>query len=207
MFQDNRQDRHRRSIRLKGYNYSEAGAYFVTIVTQGRVSLFGEIIDGEMQLNNAGKIVQDEWERLAQRFKFVVLGTYTIMPNHFHAIIMFVKVGATRQNITDKLSGDIVGHNNAPSDLDGSSLPRVDEKSPRPNGPPSASLGAMIGQFKSRVTKRLWKIPAWSRVPIWQRNYYEHIIRNEEDANRIHLYIESNPARWDDDDENPMRQS
>jgi REP element-mobilizing transposase RayT len=197
---DHAQGRHRKSIRLQGYDYSQAGAYFITIVTQGREPLFGEIINGEMRLNPAGKIVQDEWERLSQRFKFIVLGIYVVMPNHFHAIIVFVdRVGATLQNITNANFGDVSSHTRAPDGMDGSPL--------RPHGPAPASLGAIIGQFKSRVTKRLWKIPALTGVPIWQRNYYEHIIRNEDDANRIHLYIESNPARWDDDNENPTRQS
>lgn len=191
---------HRKSIRLQGYDYSQAGAYFVTIVTFQRQPLFGEIINGEMKLNPAGKIVQFEWERLAQRFKFIELGVYVIMPNHFHAIIVFVDhAGTIRPGTTDAVPGKAHLHINAPDGIDGSPLP--------PHGPAPASLGAMIGQFKSRVTKRLWKIPALAGTPIWQRNYYEHIIRNEDEAKRIHLYIESNPARWDDDDENRARQS
>src|SRR5258708_3870279 len=96
---------HRRSIRLPGYDYSQAGAYYVTIVTQGRECLFGDVANGEMQLNATGKIVRWEWERLAQRFKFVELGAFVVMPNHIHGIIIFHEtVGATRPGLTGALS-------------------------------------------------------------------------------------------------------
>lgn len=216
---------HRRSIRLKGYDYSQAGIYYVTIVTHGRKMLFGDVVDGEVVLNETGKIVQWEWQRLAQRFKFIQLGTFIVMPNHFHGIIIMNDAGATRADLIGAPSNaarvhnslidgneagatrtDLIGapsnavrvHNSIIDGNEGSPLP--------PTGPKPASLGAIIGQFKSRVTKRLWKKPELARMPIWQRDYYEHIIRNDQDLQRIWRYIESNPSMWMDDDENPANE-
>lgn len=188
---------HRRSIRLQGYDYSQAGAYFITIVAYQRECLFGEITNGEMRLNGYGKIVQWEWLELPKRIRYIELGAYVVMPNHFHGILVFRNpvVGATRPDLTVTHSGKAGLHNEISDGIGGSPL--------TPRGPKPASLGAIMAQFKSRVTKRLWKIPALNGTPIWQRNYYERIIRNADEANRIHLYIESNPARWDEDDENP----
>jgi hypothetical protein len=144
--------------------------------------------------NKIGKIVQWEWENLALSFKFVKLGASQVMPNHFHGILLFHDVGATRPGLTGSLAGKPPELNAALSGFDGSPLPR---------GPKAASLGAVIGQFKSRVTKRLWKIPELSGTPIWQRNYYEHIIRDERDMRAKWDYILANPVLWDDDDVNP----
>lgn len=146
-----------------------------------------------MKLNQAGQIVQWEWINLSQRFKFIELGAFTVMPNHFHGIPIFHNVGATHPGITDAISGKIPLQNTAFDGPDGSPLPR---------GPKPLSLGAIIAQFKSRVTKRMWKIPSLAGTPIWQRNYYEHIIRDERNMQAKWDYIESNPALWDDD-ENP----
>ncbi|GAB4545817.1 MAG: transposase [Anaerolineales bacterium] len=188
---------HRRSIRLQGYDYSQAGAYFVTIVAWQREMLFGEIVNGEMILNDFGKIVQREWLDLSKRFKYLELGAYVVMPNHVHCILIFRDhIGATRQGATDALAGKALSQTIISDGIDGS---------PLPCGPKPASLGAIMSQFKSRATKRLWKIPSLKNMPIWQRNYYERIIRNESEMDRISRYIESNPTRWADDDENPNR--
>lgn len=156
----------RRSIRLKGYDYSQAGAYFVTIVTQGRERLFGEIVDEAMQLNQYGEIVREEWERTSLVRPRVEIGAYTIMPNHVHGILIFHdRVEATRRVApTRTLQPD--------------------------------SLGAIMAQFKSIVTKRINAIRNSPQAPVWQGNYYEHIIRNDNEMARIWSYIESNPARW-----------
>jgi REP element-mobilizing transposase RayT len=187
---------HRRSIRLKGYDYSQAGAYFVTMVTWHREMLFGEIVNGEMKLNKVGKIVQWEWLELPKRLSYIELVTHIVMPNHFHGILYIHEpVGATRQG--QKLSPPDTEpmHTITPDGIDGSPLPR---------GPKPASLGAIIAQFKSRVTKRIWKYPELNRTPTWQRNYHEHIIRNEQDLQNKSDYINANPLLWDDDDENPI---
>jgi len=173
------QEHHRRSIRLKGYDYSQAGAYFVTIVTWQREYLFGEITDEKMALNEIGEIVREEWERTAAVRPNVELGEYVIMPNHVHGILVFVD------------DDDVVG-----------AIRRV---APTSQTLQPRSLGAIMAQFKSIVTKRINGLQNVSGRPVWQRNYYEHIIRNERDMDRITRYIESNPLRWVDDDENPNR--
>lgn len=192
---------HRKSIRLPGYDYTQAGAYFVTVVTWQRDCLFGEVVNGEMILNKAGKIVQWEWENLAQAFKFVELGIDQVMPNHFHGVLSFHDVGANRPGIIDTRAGKNPLHNSVPAGLDGSPL----HMPPLHRGARAASLGAVIGQFKSRVTKRLWKIPELSGTPVWQRNYYERILRNEREMDAIWRYIEANPANWGADEENPQK--
>ena len=171
------QKHHRRSIRLQGYDYTSEGAYYVTIVTYHRDCLFGEIIDGEMILNDLGKIADECWRAISEHFPFVELGAYVIMPNHVHGIIIIHEtVGAT--------------HWVAPT-----------TPTTRPNGPKPKSLGAIIGSYKSAVAYRIHK--GHNATGIWQRNYYEHIIRDEKDLQNKTDYIEANPSLWDEDDNNP----
>ena len=187
---------HRRSIRLKGYDYASAGAYYVTIVAWQRVCLFGEVVNKEMRLNKLGKIVEWEWLELPKRFSYIELGAYMVMPNHFHGILFIHEnVGATRRGQTMSRSGSDALQNSTTEGMEGS---------PLPHGPKPASVGAILAQFKSRATKRIWKFPEFKGTPIWQRNYYEHIIRNETDLKNKTDYIEVNPLLWDEDDENPI---
>jgi REP element-mobilizing transposase RayT len=187
---------HRRSIRLQEYDYSQVGAYFVTMVTWQRESLFGKVVNGEMLMNKFGKIVEWEWLDLPKRLSYVGLGSHMVMPNHFHGILFIHEtVGATRHGQTISLSGKEPSPTSISEGMDGS---------PLPHGPKPASLGAIIAQFKSRVTKRIWKSPEFKNTPIWQRNYYEHIIRDEKDLQNKTDYIEANPLLWDEDDENPV---
>jgi len=170
---------HRRSIRLKGYDYTLAGAYFVTVVAYQRGCLFGEVVDGEMVLNEYGEIVQQEWEQTAIIRPNVELGTFIVMPNHLHGILIFADddahtVGATRRIApTTKTTLQ------------------------------SGSLGAVMAQFKSIITKQINVLRNTPGIPVWQRNYYERIIRDEREMDRIHRYIESNPTMWANDNENP----
>lgn len=190
------QKHHRHSIRLPGYDYAQPGVYFVTIVAWQRECLFGEVVGGKMRLNDIGKIVQWEWLELPKRLRFLELGVFMVMPNHFHGILIFHgNVRATRQGLIYARSGEVPTPQVTIAGIDGSPLPR---------GLKPASLGAIMAQFKSRVTKRLWKIPSLQGTPIWQRNYYEHIIRNEQDLQNKTNYIEANPMLWDKDDENPL---
>ena len=187
---------HRRSIRLPEYDYAQADAYYVTIVAWHRECLFGDVVNREMKLNEVGKIVQWEWKELPKRLQSIELGAFIVMPNHFHGILIFHEnVGATRQGLTNARLGNVSLSNVITDGADGSPLPR---------GPKPASLGAIMAQFKSRVTKRLWKIPSLRGTPIWQRNYYEHIILNQQDLQNKTDYIEANPILWDEDDENPL---
>ncbi len=169
---------HRRSIRLKGYDYSQAGAYYVTRVAQDRLYLFGEVWDGEMRLNEFGRIVAEEWLRTQSVRTNVELDEFVVMPNHFHGILV--------------IASNLVGANRrfAPT----TKTPRA----PQPN-----SIGAIMMQFKSIVTKRINALRDTQGAPVWQRNYWEHVVRDEKDLNRIRNYIMDNPAKWDGDEENP----
>jgi len=190
------QKHHRRSIRLKDYDYSQAGAYYVTIVAWRRECLFGEVVNKEMRLNKVGKIVEWEWLDLPKRLSYISLGAHMVMPNHFHGILFIHEnVRATRQGRSMSQTKEEPLQTMIPEGIDGSPLPR---------GPKPASLGAIIAQFKSRVTKRIWKIPEFKETPIWQRNYYEHVIRNQTDLQNKTDYIEANPLLWEEDDENPI---
>ena len=160
---------HRRSIRLKEYDYTNPNWYYITICTKDKQHCFGEIINGKMILNKLGKIVEEEWLKTKQLRKNLDLDYYVIMPNHFHGIIIIEST--TRAT-----------HRVAPT--------KAKLK--------TNSLGAIIGQFKSVVTKRI-RASGFEDFQ-WQRNYYEHIIRNEKDLFNIRQYIELNPLKWEYDD-------
>ncbi|MBK7888536.1 MAG: transposase [Bacteroidetes bacterium] len=165
---------HRRSIRLKGYDYSQEGLYFITICQQDRECLFGEIVDGEMLLNDAGKMVDDVWLKIPERFPHVLLHEYIIMPNHFHAILEILgsapAVRATLVVAPDK----------------------------------AAALGDILGAFKSISTVEYIqgvKKCGWPTFngKLWQRDFFDHIIRNERSFHRISRYILNNPKNWKGD--------
>ncbi len=172
----------RRSIRLKEYDYSLAGGYFVTIVTLWREFLFGEIVGGEMQFNALGRIVEECWQAIPEHFPNTDVEVFVVMPNHVHGIIII-------HNETRRGTMPIVGARQA------SPLPQ--------HGTPPGSLGAIIGSFKSSVTRRAGR--ELNSANIWQRNYYEHILRDQHDYESITNYIAANPVNWADDEENLYR--
>jgi REP element-mobilizing transposase RayT len=175
----------RRSIRLKGYDYGQAGAYFITVCTRGREYLFGEVVDGEMKVNEMGKIVRDEWLRTGELRSNFELDAFVIMPNHFHGIIV--------------LQSDCKGVlQYAPTDNDRSTK----NQTPKLRSP-SQTVGTIVRGFKSASTKRVNALRNMPGLPVWQRNYYEHIIRNEESMNLIREYIVNNPLQWEFGRENP----
>ena len=180
---------HRRSIRLQGYDYSQAGAYYVTIVTYHRDCLFGEIVKEEMILNDFGKIADECWRAISDHFQFVELGAHVIMPNHAHGIIVirYDKSRSTTATIDD---------GRRPAML----RPYNDNTTHKINVTPG-SLGAIVRSFKSAVSYRIHK--EHNATGIWQRNYHEHIIRDEKDLQNKTDYIEANPSLWDEDDNNP----
>ena len=196
---------HRRSIRLKGYDYSKAGAYFVTIVAWQRVMLFGEIVDGEMVLNGYGKIVLNTWTDLPNHYPHAELGSFVIMPNHVHGILVFVDDGA--EPLHNGRGGSFIsGGTNLPdeSHVGIDSAPNNQTRSyVKPKS--RHSLSEIVRGFKSFSARRINTLRHTEGIPVWQRNYYEHIIRNEPEMDRISRYIESNPLRWADDGENPNR--
>lgn len=154
---------HRRSIRLKGYDYSQTGLYFITLCCQDRICRFGEIENGKIVLNDAGEIVKNEWLKLTGRFSNIKLHEFIVMPNHLHAILEIVA-----QNNTGTTVGDIVG----------------------------AFVSITTVEYIRGVKNSGWE-PFDKKI--WQRNYHEHIIRNEQSCIKISEYIINNPANWDND--------
>ena len=189
----------RHSIRLSGYDYRLPGAYFITIVSWHRERLFGEVVEGNLKLNSIGMIIEKEWRRLVNYFPYIKLDTFVVMPNHFHGIILIEVDYKAIVRATRLSASNTRGTNEILADQMIDNLGGSPQQARRPHGPPTNSLGAMIGQFKSRATKRIWTLPGMNRHPIWQRNYYEHIIRNEQEYQRIVQYIESNPLHWQED--------
>lgn len=167
------QHHHRRSIRLKGYDYAQAGAYFLTLCTKDRACLFGDIVDDLMLLNVAGMVVDECWKAIPSHFPHVALDAFVVMPNHIHGVLRI---------------GDTVG---------------AKDISPLPSRclGTANTIGSVIRGFKIGVTK--WMRANSDIHDIWQRNYYEHVIRDESSLNRIREYIADNPASWADDAENP----
>ncbi len=184
----------RHSIRLKGYDYSCNGAYFVTIVCQNREDRFGEIINGEMKLNDAGRMVVSVWNDFPGQYPGICIGSHIVMPNHFHGIIVLNHdVGAgprARPEITKKMANEM-----------------TDPKTGQPQGGAptgNLSLADVMHRFKSFTTHRysngvkLGLVPPFDKR-LWQRNYYEHIIRNEHEYDLIRDYINNNPQSWEND--------
>jgi len=180
---------HRRSIRLPGYDYSQPDAYYVTIVTWHRECLFGEVANEAMQLNKFGLVTKQQWEKLPKRFPNIELGAFIIMPNHMHGIIVITSSRGTAENWHD---------------LDGESSSRAPTTREAFQKPVKGSIPTIIRSYKSAVAYRINLMRRTQGVPVWQRNYYEHVIRNERDLQNKTDYIEANPMLWDDDDENPL---
>lgn len=196
------QKHHRRSIRLKGYDYSQEGAYYVTIVTWQREFLFGEIVNQEMMLSLYGEIVQKWWEEIPVHFANVETGAFVIMPNHVHGIIYIFE---ERRGTASYPKGVSVpkddGENSISQNNEGSGVILGGETPPLR----MPTLGQIVAYFKYQSTKEMNTVDNTGTVTkFWQRNYYEHIIRDEKDLQNKTDYIEANPLLWDEDDENPV---
>ncbi len=171
----------RRSIRLRDYDYSQSGAYFVTICAWGRECLFGDILIGEMVLSKHGEIVKEYFEKTSQHFQNIKIDCFVIMPNHIHAIIIIEQpVGVIHE---------------LPLQVESALEIRKQRR--------SMMLPRIIGWFKMNSAKAINKIREVSGRPLWQRNYYEHIIRNETTFEQIRQYIRNNPLEWELDENNP----
>ncbi len=180
----------RRSIRLKDFDYGQEGLYFITICYQNREHLFGEIVEGEMQLNDIGRVTEQCWNAIPKHFENVSLHSFVIMPNHVHGIIEIItNVGAKHFSPED--NEHWTKHFSPENDEHWSK-----DISPLPKGT-SKTIGSIVRGFKIGVTK--WARQNTDIYQVWQRNYHEHIIRNENSYYRISEYIESNPKKWEDD--------
>ncbi len=199
--------RTRGSIRLREYDYASPGIYFVTLCTYDKQYLFGDIVDEKMKLNTYGEIACHEWAQSQQIRDEIKLDEFIIMPNHIHGIVQIV--GA---------NGGSPFHNGGSLECaNGNNITRANNRSTRANGrsplhshvhsPKNAnennnarmkqkSISSLIAGYKSVVTKQINKLRNMPCVPIWQRNYYEHIIRNEISLNKIREYIINNPIKW-----------
>ena len=259
----------RRSLRLKGYDYTHVGAYFVTIVTQGRLCLFGEIVGKEMRLNEAGKMMCGIWEALPQRFPTIEIDMFVVMPNHLHGIVVIknratTRVAPTNQNpdrgvenmpnapnrttttvnhtkLTNVGAGLVLARNTnrtehrenttvhpIESNDAGAGLVlarntnRTEHRATTRVAPTEImdggvdapitdrfALGDVIGAYKSLTTveyTRGVKQVKWSPFHrrLWQRNYYEHVVRHDESLRQLQQYILDNPDQWAFDKENPL---
>ena len=175
----------RKSPRLQGYDYSQSGAYFVTICTAGRAHLFGEIVDGEMVLNDYGRTAETCWAEIPDHHPTADIDLYVIMPNHVHGIIVI------DDDIVSSTGGRDVSRPYENADVGtpymASVSPKTDQKHP--------TLGTIIGTYKAAVTRKIHH----PDLKIWQGRYHDHIIRNEKSLNKLREYVLYNPARWEDD--------
>ena len=152
---------HRQSTRLNGYDYSRAGAYFITICTHDREHLFGEIVNGTMELNKLGNVAQSHWQQPLQHHSNIIMDESIVMPNHLHGIIILESSTGSTKSISEIIRG-----------------------------------------FKTFSAKAINKKRGLRGVPVWQRNYYDRIIRNELELDRVRQYIINNPQNWDADKNN-----
>lgn len=168
------------SNRLQYFDYSQPGSYFITICTANRCYLFGNVIQGKMMLNDIGKIVLKEWLRTQQLRNYVNLDVVQIMPNHLHGIVTIQQRCNPCRDVLQYVSTSTL-------------IPKPSFQSP------SHSLGAIIRGFKSSTTKQIKIMKNNPNLKLWQANYHEHIIRNDEELDRIRRYIVRNPLKWEID--------
>ncbi len=165
-------DKHdRKTIRLKGYDYAQNGAYFVTICIKNKECISGEILDGKIVLNDVGEMIQSVWNGLPEHYPHVELDQFVVMPNHMHGIVV--------------ISND---------NYKGGETPPLRKR----------TLGQIIAYFKYQTTKQINQRRNTPGIPVWQRNYFDRIIRNETELNHIRRYILNNPLKWHLDKENPV---
>ena len=167
----------RRSLRFRDFDYSEPRAYFVTLVTYDCASLFGEVVNDGVLLSQLGKVVAETWLWLPKQYPHVDLDEFVVMPNHLHGIVW--------------LAGPLSGTG--------------DSRIAPTNAGGRKPLGRLIGAFKTVSGKRVNTALGTPGRPLWQRDFYDHVIRNERDLDRIREYIRNNPLQWEMDEENPSR--
>lgn len=203
---------YRRSLRLQNYDYRSTGAYFITVCAQDRACLFGRIDGFDLTLSDAGAMLIEQWQQMPSRFPSIRLDAFVIMPNHLHGIVILTQEESDKDR--PLVGAPLVG---ARANDDRPLVPYTDPPPPFAAAPATSStngrlptIGDVIGAFKSQTTlayghgvRHLGWPPFRGRL--WQRNYYEQVIRNEASLQRIREYIAHNPARWAEDRENPAR--
>lgn len=189
----NNNDPHRRrSMRLQDFDYTAAGAYFVTICTHQRAEFFGLIEAGAVKFSNAGKVVESVWKEIPTHHANVELDEFVVMPNHIHGILV----------INESPVGAIVIAPNSTSAAVGVQFIAPKSESSPIDSNRAGTIGKIVRAFKARCTHAIHQEQS-EETPIWQRNYYEHIIRNEKELLAIREYIANNPMQWDLDANNP----
>jgi putative transposase len=173
---------HRHTIRLQSYDYSAEGGYFLTICIEQKVCLLGHIAENIMHLNQYGMIVEEEWKRSAQICREIVLDEWVVMPNHFHALVWLTE---SHPPESSKLESSQSHQGGLPSAPTAARKPR--------------SISTLVAGFKGAVVRRINALHSEPVAKFWQRNYHEHIIRNEDELNYIRWYIRTNPERWQQD--------
>lgn len=194
---------HRHSIRLKGYDYSSAGAYFITAVLQHRMHLFGRVCENGMQLSEAGKIAHRCWEEIPLHFPHTALDEFIIMPDHMHGIIVILKDDDNQSHrgrglINQTTTSCISNNQSATSDISTNQFPTEADWILMKN--PKQTLGKIVRWYKARAAKMIRD--SGEKGFQWQRNYYERIIRDERGFAAVRRYILNNPAKWLHDREN-----
>jgi len=196
MKQPDNRTRNRRSIRLKEYDYSQAGYYYITICTHNREHLFGAIENGVMRHNDIGTIALNEWTRTPEMRPNISLDAFVVMPNHLHGIIVINGVIGD-----DSRNGNSI--NNGDSFLRTGTVHRAPTENlvyEQFGKPTSNTIPTIIRGFKAAVTKQVNILRGTPGEPVWQRNYYEHTIRDDQSHYSITEYIKKNPLRWEEDD-------
>ncbi|MDH3944457.1 MAG: transposase [Anaerolineae bacterium] len=162
----------RRTIRLPHYDYGQAGAYFITVCVKDRICKLGEVVGEDVALSAEGKIVQSVWDELPEHYSHVELDEFVVMPNHVHGIVW----------IKEREEANVGARHASPLR--------------RPRGFKSGSLGSTVASFKSAATRKINQLHKTTGTPFWQRGYYEHIIRNDEDLQQHRKHIQENPLKW-----------
>ncbi|ALC16750.1 hypothetical protein DSOUD_1981 [Desulfuromonas soudanensis] len=199
---------HRRSIRLRDYDYSRAGAYFVTICAWQRECLFADIVDGTVRLNDMGRIVLECWDGLPGHYPPVELDVFVAMPNHIHSIIVINDPGFG-QGVGARFiaPGPVTPDNQAKPDNQGAMNQGAMNQGAMNQGAMNRAptVGEIVRAFKARCTHAINISRNTPGVPVWQRNYYERVIRDERELAAIRQYIADNPAKWAEDENHPSR--
>lgn len=194
----------RKSLRLKNYDYSDNGLYFITICVNGKINLFWKIIDWQNILNESWKMIEEYWCELENKYGFAKLHEYIVMPNHFHGIIE-VNNDSLHVGVPFMGTQNDVGNLNNSQNYLGQAQGIAPTTLNQNNFQKTKHIWDIIWEFKSLTTNAyIQQVHAWMaqtfEKKLWQRNYYEHIIRNENSYNKISEYIKNNPKSWEQDE-------